>query len=585
MQFFQVLSGCYSGVNLYGITLQVLSAIVLMPFIVLASIFGFIPEFGFFVLYFRFFQLGLYLFGIWYLYRLTALLTNRWLGLAAALLCLPMQVSLQSIMMLKTDLWVMSFSVAAMFHLIRFTGLASRSQADKVENPSIKDKNSNSDIILAGINSGLALSSKIFGIFIIIPAVFALFVTAVKQEKAGHSYLFKTSFKFFSAMFLAFVFTQLQYVVQPLTTMEMYGFYSDRYMCIPKWGSTVGHLFMSKISNFMSVQFVGPLLPVLFTLTLFLLLFYLIRRLNMTKKIELEPVWIILSYIMAFLSYYFVLYNDTFNIYGGYRYLISCVVFMIPVVMSGINYLHKSKFKPLANILLFLLLASQILQFLGFGLDWRPRQKLVHWDSFKQWLQTSNESDRQSLKSIYGFRPDDVGNCVTMKENPSLDELKQLVGKFPVSDQLGYQITPFYNIIKGYANIENLPKFRVRDWVKMHARPNSVILVEFYMNLLSEKNLYTPIDDLPVGTKIIRVDYRNMQIKEDEILLYDPDYIFTAHKEITEWIPVKFPCYRVADVIGGAVFILEKTSKLYKKCQPSNLGMKKVITKKMTIRE
>ena len=547
--FFGLMGGRNFHTIIYGTSLQFISVIIIYPFLVILNFLGITPEFSFFIIYIKLFQYFVFIVGMYYLYKLILKRTNVNLAIIGTLFWLLSLGILRSLMVYKPDIAQFSFSVLCIYYLIEYH--------DECKNIIFSPSNTNytKNYFLSSVFFGLAVGCKYTAPFLLAPYSLVFLEILLKNK----TYKLKIIFSFILSILIAFIvfcIVSPQFVTSPIAFINKHLTLSAKYQydLIP----SIQAYFLPKLNNFISLQLGGPVYFIIYLGILIVNLSYMFIRIFVNKRIYITFIGIINSYIVAFMIFYFVFYSDSMNIFFGIRYFIPFIPFMLVVILT-VLYRIKSLKKYPVYCTAFLLLLGQavtcfgIIKFYGISTP----AKIVHNDIFKQWIKEQKE-DRKEIENSY-IKQNIVngGKFVILKKNVGNNIKNKLITTTFAAEKKSFieYLLYCYNAEK-----EN-PGFLVRKWIAKNAKPHDTVLFEFYMDLLHIPNVYTPIDDLPKGIKLIRVTPQDMMVKHKYINKYSPDFIVTAKTGIAQMIKDDYPEYRLVKIISNedkSFYILKK---------------------------
>lgn len=557
--FFDAISGSAPAYTPYGMALIPLLWLFLLPIVTLLSIFGITLPFSIYVVILRCSQMALASSSIYLIYRVTRRYSNGFFGIMAMLLIFNSYALAYWSLILKPDIWMLFFLIMA---AIAATEACCRASDGLI----VSGRNY---FAVSAFLWGLAIGSKAWAVFFgpcIFIAAFVLRFYSRISWKNGLSVL-----RFFLLPILVFgvaiAVSIPHFFIHHEQISGIFKWVDQNYNTLP-YLEAFWRLFPQKVQLLTSWQFGGPFL---FSGFLFGFFYFLPgiwkSRADLGSIFKKFP-FILLAYLCTYLGFLFFVYRDTFNILGidAERNVISIVVPFAVILAVALFQSWQSKRKlvracsVVISAIIIMLVASNWLW--GFNVEWQPYPRVIHHDRFKQVINRLSAEDAVSYSRFYDNTEDFRQHRLKMPETP-----EALAKLHSINKYLSFEIPPqimfntqfsIWNLASQFRKEFQSPQFTVRKWVQEHVHPNSLLLAEYYINLLKNE-CFTPIDDLPPGTRIIQP--ADIFVKVEDIEKMNPDYVFTKYRNIADEIATKHSEYKLIERLEGSVFILAREPK------------------------
>lgn len=548
--FFDLIGGRPPAYSPYGQSVAAILAFVLLPLAFLFSVLGVPLGFAGYVILLKLAHLGVAILAVLYSYRLAKLYTGSfWALFVVPFLCSSYAFAYWTVI-LKPDIWLLTFVLMSSFYMSR----ALRGETKNILSLPY-------DLWVAAILGGLAFGSKIWGVFIAPSLVATLLILAKLQNYSWRQTLraLLTGVVIFvvgAFIGMPHLFVQFRELTRLLRSVSEHQNTTPHLLA-------AGALFTQKIQTLISGQFLGPALFLILVGLSAWLFFNLVHR-RARHILQRWPLPLLI-FQWTYLFFYFFLYRDTFNIYGGERNVISIV---LPSVVSGViasfYLVNLSRIRFLFVTMSFVLFG--IFPFLaGAGIIaffWRPLPQIIHNDNFKQLLATSGPDVQMKMR---GFYANEFKGTQWILRDLNENEIIEVENILEKSGNRIPMHWGFFNTAYSIAHLRSLfvttelrPKFAVRKWIAENVAPHSLVLHEFYLYLQSSQ-CYSPVADLPEGTRLKMVSADKMFLTRDEIIIYQPDYAVTASAEVAYTIVREVPQYSIIKSFSDQVFVLAKT--------------------------
>jgi hypothetical protein len=542
--FFDFMGGQLTHGTVYGGVAYEFVALLLLPALVLMHVAGVSIGFAGYSIIIAVTQLVVALTAFIYLYRLSALISNRWLAVLGVALAMCMTDVFETLVQIKPDDWQMMATVATLFHLCRHTHRSLRG---------VRQPDWSGDLVWAAFWFGISVSARVTAVLLGASFAAAVAICVLQSSPSLLAALTRAAAQLGLAGAVTaatFVVTSPQWIAHYRELRDLYGFAAHAFNSADL-GQALTDLFWPRVANFVSGRLDGPVLPVCYLFSMVAVHFGRRAVAAHFGSVRNAGRSVINAYVVTVLLAYFTLYRDTFNIYGGDRYFVAL---MLPVVAAVLSWAATR-----TTLLLRVLAASAVIASFGWagaqsvgaaGFEWQPLRRMVHKDVFKQWINTFNPDDKRFVSSVYSLSPDGYVYSLRSLSRAEWARVEKTPGLAPQMTFSG-KSTAIWPNLAAYYNIKQLPNFTARDWIRRNAPPGSVVVTDFYIDLLDDPDCYTPNDDLPAGVRIVRADWDKALVTVPQVARDHPDFVVTRYGEIAAQIEAQLPQYRMAAALSA----------------------------------
>lgn len=458
----------------YGHFPEFFSAALFLPFIVTHKIKDKEISYLHHVMMLRLSQVFMALLCFYVLYKMALLCMSFWYAIGAVVIAMLSNTLYEYVFYIHPDVFQMTTFVIATYLLMKFL------QRRRI-----------GYFLGSAILAGCATGSKYWGFFIL-PSVLVCLISFYKEY--GIAKIMRLLCVYILIIIIVFLITNPHFIFHFDFVIEKYKKYQAH--AAPINLSGFSELLDKKISLFTSPYYFGSLFFIFYIISLLV-------RINQAckEKWKLHAYDFIHINLITLIIFYFVVFNDKFNVPAGERYLLAWMI-PLPIVVLYLFYqmLHSQSkgIRYVACLSSVVLILSLSLKVAGVPMKY----------------------------FILG-----QGDLFHQKEVASL------------WDTIGY-----------YYQKEDMGTFLMREWLTGNVERGSHIYVEAYMNI----NPWDETRDLP-GYKI-SYDY---SINPQKIPYLKPDYVFTKSKDLAQRIMKERP-YTIIRVIGKPglreVYVLKKVS-------------------------
>jgi hypothetical protein len=526
------------GFSVYGHFPAYLAGALAAPVLVPLKMLHGAPSYIHFVLALRMAQLLMALLTVVFLFRLARLYLPPWLALTAALLLLTMHEFHFWTLNLHPDIFQAAMFAMAVFYIVRHQQSGRRR-----------------DFFLAAVLGGCAAAAKYYGFFLL--PVVPLLLLSGKVEKfrvapGAWRAMLRGSLLFGVIMVSVFLVFNLRILSVDEEVSKWLGIFGQ----LNAAPSHPGDLLGAKLANFASGALFGCTFLLVYVFAALGLLWSDLRLLR-HGTFRLHPYQVLHLSLLVFALYYFVIFNDSYNVYHGERYPLAFMCLAPAAVLLLLQQLWVGRrWRPVAVALGVVLLITTALRVSGSRLDgFRPLPRAIDERLFTAILYGAIPADQQLLNAAYQVAPG--ADRARLRAGLSGEQRRRLDEYWRLRGILLHMPRPLWDLLVYPYFKETAAAFKVRGWVVAHVRPGSVILTETDFNLLPttvESVSYSDNRDLP--TQDIYCD----KVDEENIAKFRPDYIFTAYAHVAEPLLARRDDYALADQLttGGAVYILAR---------------------------